>query len=140
MLCSSSQECTGTVDISIGRNEAAVAPHRSEMHPEMPAAVLEALVEQANSGSKEAQDELRKWLDATPAAWQAIGALGTRVESALRDAISGSQFLEGECIRRDMDALRTSLLAEDASVIERMLVDRVIICQLHLHLAERRLP
>jgi hypothetical protein len=100
---------------------------------------LQRLIAEANAGSEPARARLRDWLDATPEAWRSVGDLGAHSEAAVREKIAGQDYLHAECLRRSAEALRKSLLAEDASVIEQLSVQRLVVCWLQLQLADMRL-
>jgi hypothetical protein len=110
-----------------------------EPEPTMTRAELEQLVAAANRGEQEAKTKLIAWLDANPAAWQSVGDVASRSETAIRNAIAAGDFLQAECVRRAADALRQSLLVPDANVLEKLCVERLVITWLQMQLLELRM-
>ena len=100
---------------------------------------LEALCQAANAGDQQARTRLTEWLDSEPGVWQSLGDLGKRTELTLRNAITAGDFLQSECLLRSADALRKSLLPEDATPLEELSVQRLVIAWHQVQHAEERL-
>jgi len=100
---------------------------------------LEQLCMAANAGDVQSRARLRLWLDAHPDAWRAVGDAGKRSEMAVRDALADGDFLLGEALARSADVLRKSLLPADATPLEQLAVQRLIVCWHQVQLAEQRI-
>lgn len=80
----------------------------------------------ANSGDQKAIQWLRKFLDDRPQVWGALGDLARVAEKAWIDLISNKDALAAESIRRQLSQLKTELIGESPSTIEKMLGDQVM--------------
>src|SRR5262249_22869647 len=98
-------------------------------------ATLAALVDRANCGDRAALADLRGFLDAHPEVWQTCGDLGKCAERAWLELFS-QRALGSECIRRHVEQLRADLAGPSPTLVERLLVDRVVVNYLSLHHAE----
>jgi hypothetical protein len=97
---------------------------------------VNALYPAANAGDRDATKELRQVLDQHPELWNSIGDLGKQAELALVEAAVGDGTFVKTAVMKKLDDLRLQLLAESASPIERLLVDRVAVTWLGLVIAE----
>jgi hypothetical protein len=79
--------------------------------------------------------QLRELLDERPELWQRLGHLTGHVEEALLDMAAGKSLLARESIRRRM-ALRAELAVPPPTPVEKLLIDRVVICWAQCHLAD----
>ncbi|HKB39453.1 MAG TPA: hypothetical protein VKD72_23655 [Gemmataceae bacterium] len=98
-------------------------------------ATLEALVAQANRGDKAALADLRGYLTQHPEVWQTCGDLGKCAERAWLLLFS-QEALGTESIKRHIEQLRADLAGPSPTPVERLLVNRVVVCYLALHQAE----
>jgi uncharacterized protein YbcC (UPF0753/DUF2309 family) len=80
----------------------------------------------ANSGDQKAIQWLRKFLDDHPQVWGALGDLTRVAEKAWIDLISNKDALAAESIRRQLSQLKTDLVGESPSPVEKMLGDQVV--------------
>lgn len=90
----------------------------------------------AGKGDLSALDELRRAYDEHPDLAAQIGDLVEHAMVALLDLIAGNNLTAKEAIRRNADEVKQRLAATAASPLERLLVDRVVICWLAVHQAE----
>lgn len=97
---------------------------------------VNALYPAANAGDRVATKELRQILDEHPSIWNDIGDLGKQAELALVDAAVGNGSFAKTAVMKKLDDLRSQLLADAASPIERLLGDRVAVTWLALAIAE----
>jgi hypothetical protein len=104
---------------------------------EAEAARLTALQQRALEGDAGALAELRKVLDADPGWWQQTGDVAYQAAQAWLQAYAGRDGLAREVVSRKMRALTRQLRGPEASPLERLLVDRIVLCWLTLHHAER---
>jgi hypothetical protein len=97
------------------------------------------LTARANAGDRDALAELREILDASPAIWHKLGNVALQSEAALLDlACNGNQAVR-ESIRRQIQDMREQLGSETGDQLIKMGIDRVVLCWLQLHVAERNL-
>jgi hypothetical protein len=97
---------------------------------------MRRLLLRAQAGDAAVLSELRELLDGRPALWQQLGDLGGHVEEALLGQAGGKSLLARESVRRRMDELRAELAGPAASAVEKLLVNRVVICWAQCHLAD----
>jgi hypothetical protein len=98
-------------------------------------ATLKALVDKANGGDRAALADLRRFLDGHPEVWQICGDLGRCAERAWLELLAAGA-LGTESVARHVEQLRADLAGPSATPIERLLVDRAVVCYLSLHHAE----
>jgi hypothetical protein len=89
---------------------------------------MRLLLQRAQAGDPAVLPQLRELLDARPALWQRLGDLTGHVEEALLGQAGGKSLLARESIRRRMDELRAELAGPAVSAVEKLLVNRVVIC------------
>jgi hypothetical protein len=94
------------------------------------------LIGKANDGDEAALRELRPLLDLMPKIVEQMGDLSEIAHQAWVDRVAGSQLAMAEALRRTRGALQAKLSRPADSPLERLLVDRVVLCWLHLHYAE----
>lgn len=100
---------------------------------------LELLCRRANDGEYDARANLVAWMERNPEVWRQVGDAGARTELVLRRALAQDDVFQVECLRRDAEKLRTSLLPSAATPLETMVVQAVVLCWLGLNLAQQRL-
>jgi hypothetical protein len=94
------------------------------------------LVGKANAGDEAALRELRPMLDMAPKLAAQMGDLAEMTRGAWVTRITGGQLAMAEAIGRTVDGLRAELTQPSDGPLERLLIDRVALCWLHLHYAE----
>lgn len=94
---------------------------------------LNAIVGKANGGDQHALAKLREFLDQNPQVWQHIGDLSRAAEKAWITVIANGNTLAAEAIRRQLAELKSELMEDSSTVVERMLVDTVVATWLELH-------
>ena len=97
---------------------------------------VRALLLRAQEGDAAVLDQLRELLDGRPELWKRMGDLVAHVEEALLTLAAGKSLLARESIRRRMDELRADLAGPSPSPVEKLLIDRVVICWAQCHLAD----
>ena len=101
------------------------------------AAQLRALLDQANSGSRKALEALCARLPTDAAHWAHLGDLTEHAREALIILASGEKALfQQELCRKQCQAMTRELAGADPTPLETLLVDRIVVCWLHLHYAE----
>lgn len=88
--------------------------------------LLSDKVKLANEGNQDAINWLRKFLDDNPQVWGALGDLARTAERAWIDLITNKDVLAAESIRRQLVQLKTDLIGESPTVVEKMLGDQVL--------------
>jgi len=94
------------------------------------------LVAQANNGDADALKTLRELLDNRPEIWQRVGDLAAHAERLLIDLIAAGNALMAEALRRKLREMRVELLSPTTSLLEKMAVDRVLACWLHVQFVD----
>jgi hypothetical protein len=94
---------------------------------------LLALADRAQKGDRTAVPALRE-LFKDPATVDLLGGnLARQAQYKLIDKFSGKNLLFKETLTRKMDLMRAELAGPTPTPLERLLVDRVVACWLHLH-------
>jgi hypothetical protein len=97
---------------------------------------MRALLQRGQQGDASVLPQLRELLNERPELWQRLGNLTGQVEEALLDLTAGKSLLAREAIRRRMEALRAELSVPPPTPVEKLLIDRVVICWAQCHLAD----
>lgn len=95
------------------------------------------LVNQANAGDADSLNELRTLLDGHPEIWQKVGDLATHSEATLIALIAGNDKLLSESLARQVTQIRAEVFGPEPSRLERMAVDRLVVCWLQLQFSDR---
>ena len=90
------------------------------------------IVAEANKGDSKALAELHDLLDKNPQLWHTTGDLAAHAELTLIRKISGGDQLMMESVRRRAEQLRQDLGCATASAQERLAIDSVVACWLHM--------
>ena len=94
------------------------------------------LLAQAEQGDASVLPALRNYLDQTPGLWQTVGNLAYQAQAALIERASGTNLLLQEALGRQLEAMRQELSGPAPTPLERLLVDRIVLCWLRLSIAE----
>jgi hypothetical protein len=101
------------------------------------AAQLRKLIDQANKGNTQALDQICALLPAVAAQWVHLKDMAENAREQFIKVASGEKALfTQELFRRQCTALTRDLAGPDPTPLERLLVDRIVLCWLHLHYAE----
>ena len=96
-----------------------------------------AIITRACEGDASVRPELKKLLDEMPDLVRCIGGdLAKLAETSLIGAIAGKNIAQSESLSRKMESLRNELAGAHPTPIERLLVERVAICWLHVYHAD----
>ncbi len=101
---------------------------------------LNALVDLANQGHRDALEELRNTLNNHPEIWQRLGDLGLHVETALIAAICQGNALVRESLQRQLAEMKAELVSADSPLLERMAAQRIMVCWLELQMTDASFP
>jgi hypothetical protein len=99
----------------------------------LPDATLERLrgiLARAEQGDASALPEVRQALAQFPELWQRYGDLALHARQAWVDRAAGANLLMREALDRKLDALRGELVGPEASPLERLLGEQIVICWL----------
>ena len=95
------------------------------------------LLRKAEKGDTTVLPALRTWMDRTPGYWEEVGDLANTARESLIRALSGDKNLVvQEAHARKCTALTAELAGPQPSPLERLLVERIVLCWLHLHYDE----
>jgi hypothetical protein len=98
---------------------------------------LMALTKRAQNGDETALPGLQQLLN-NPAAIDVLGGdLAKRAQLTLIYKFSGQNLLIREALTRKLDLLRAELTGPNPTPLERLLVERIVTCWLHLHHLEQ---
>src|SRR5262249_52237264 len=98
---------------------------------------IKALLKKAAKGDKAVLPTLRQWMDRTSGYWEAMGDLAKVAREALIEHASGGKnLLAQESLTRKCAALTQELMGVTPSPIERLLVERIVMCWLQLYYTE----
>lgn len=95
--------------------------------------VLHAKLKLANGGDKEAISWLRNFLDDNPEVWQRLGDMSAVSEKSWIALISNGDMLIYESVRKNLDSLKTELMEESTTPLEKLLVDSILATWLEIH-------
>jgi hypothetical protein len=98
---------------------------------------LMALVRRAESGDESALPAVRDLLNHPAAADLLGGDLARRARQTLVDRFTGKNLLHKEVLSRKLEQLQAELAGPTPTPVERLLVERVVTCWLHLHHLEQ---
>ena len=92
------------------------------------------LIRRAEAGEQEAMREVRALANTRLAGlWGEYGDLARAAERTLTSVAAGENVLMKEAIGRRMETMRSELLGPSTSPLERLLVERVVLCWLQVH-------
>jgi hypothetical protein len=94
------------------------------------------LLERAQDGDRSVLPALRQLLDREAALWQHCGDLARHAEETWLRLITGKNLLLQEAIPRKLAELKAELTSPDATVLERLLVQRIGLCWLQVYFAD----
>jgi hypothetical protein len=100
-------------------------------------AEMKKLLRKAEKGDTTVLPALRRWMDRTPGYWEAVGDMAKTARESLIRTLSGDKNLVvQEAHARKCTALTAELAGPQPSPLERLLVERIVLCWLHLHYDE----
>src|SRR5262245_905166 len=97
---------------------------------------LKGLMNRAQKGDYAAQTELRALLDQRSDLWQTVGDLSKHAELNILRLAAGDDYLTQEAMRRMLAQMKADLAGPSPSLVEKMLVERVGVCWLHVNYLE----
>jgi hypothetical protein len=93
-------------------------------------------LQRAQEGDESTLPVLRAWLDGAPSLIDECGNIAERAESAWVGLVCGKNLLLSEALSRKLAALRLELGGPNPAPLERLLVERIAVCWLHVHYAD----
>jgi hypothetical protein len=99
-------------------------------------AEVKKLLRKAEKGDKAVLPALRTLMDRTPGYWETVGDLAKTARESLLQTISGDNLVVQEAQTRKCAALMEEIAGPQPSPLERLLVERIVLCWLHLYYAE----
>lgn len=97
------------------------------------------LVDRTNSGDDTALSQLREGLEQCPILISALcGNMAIVATDSLIDAITGERLSQKEAILKQLETMRAELAGPTPSPIEKLLVDRVVVCWLQTQHADNQ--
>jgi hypothetical protein len=116
-----------------GTTDTTAAPGASALD----AAQLRKLIDQANKGNIQAFDRLCALPPTAAAQWgQPLDLAENAREGFIRRASGEKALFTQELFRRQCTALTRDLTGPDPTPLETLLVDRIVLCWVHLHYVE----
>jgi hypothetical protein len=100
---------------------------------------LTVLARRADAGDAAACKELVAAYDAVPRLWERAAVVQETAEHSWLDLLlapDSGQLFTREAMRRDLDRLRRELAGPEPTPLERLLVDRIVVCWLNATYAE----
>ena len=97
---------------------------------------LKAVLRKAEQGDTTVLPALRAYMDLTPGFWEQRGDMAHATQTALIRQTAGQNLMVQESLARKCQALTQELAGPTPSPLERLLVERTVLCWLHLHCAE----
>lgn len=94
---------------------------------------FDELVQRANGGDRQATGELRRLLDQHPEIWRRLGDLAAAAGTAFLNMASQDNQLVKGSISRYVRDLRKELLGPSPTPLERIAVERLVICWAQLN-------
>jgi len=91
------------------------------------------LMDRAQGGDQSAMPPLQKLMEHPEFVEFFGGNLAQQAQLALIHKYSGKNLLVRDSLRRQVKAMAAELAGANASPLERLLVDRIVACWLHLH-------
>lgn len=99
-------------------------------------ASLLSLVTRADRGDETLLPAVKDAFDHVPGLWDFYADLAMTAENAMIGLVAETSALTREALRRKLAAMRDELAGVGASPIERLLVDRVVVCWLQTQQAD----
>jgi hypothetical protein len=107
-------------------------PAPAAAFPAKTAEELTALVRRAEKGDAASLKQLRQVLEGTPL-MDTLGDLGRQTQATVIEKFAGSNAVWKEILPRKLESLRRELAGPNPTPLERLLVERIVSCWLHLH-------
>jgi hypothetical protein len=112
------------------------APDKDGIEEQAAEEEIRKLVRRAEQGDATVMPALRTILDLAPSRWKRYGGLGARVEALWSKLLAGENLMLREAVRRQVEEMKTDLVGDSPSPLERLLADRVAATWLQAQVAD----
>jgi hypothetical protein len=110
-----------------------VPPLRSEkIKASLKQSEFHSIVERLEQGDAQAEGELRVLLRHYPSLWKTLGDVGQHLENHLLDVIGAGSKIRRWAAKEFIEKVRNDLLAGGDSLLEQILIHRIIISHLEV--------
>src|SRR5262245_36967482 len=120
-----------------GGRDVEKTPPPSEVVPEVPEQI-QALMKKAANGDKSTLPVLRELMKSPEAVDLLGGDLARETQLKLIDKLSGKNLLLKESIGKKLETMKAEIEGAQPTPIERLLVERITVCWLHVYYLEQR--
>ena len=86
---------------------------------------LEPLIQKAMTGDEASLIAIRTFFDQTPTIWQEAFNITKKVETAWIQTIAGKDLLTREGLERQVNSLKTTLIAQSSSSLEHLIIENI---------------
>ncbi len=97
---------------------------------------IDKLTKRAEMGDKKAISLVGKELNSESATWEQMGNLAFKAKRAMVQTAVGNDKIFQEAVYREMAKMHEELAGPAPTPLERLLVERVLLCWLHVHYAD----
>ena len=97
---------------------------------------IAGLIRRAEGGDKAALSTFREIFDTKPEVWEEVGNLARQAEHAMVNATAGGNEVLKAAVYRKLREMKEELAGPAPTRLERLLVERVVVCWLHVHYAD----
>jgi len=94
------------------------------------------LIKGAEMGDKKAISLVRKELNSESAIWEQMGNLAFQAKRAMVEAAVGDREILQKAVYRKLAKMHEELAGPAPTPLEQLLVERVLLCWLHVHYAD----
>lgn len=114
--------------------EAAVDKNQRSLEDILDKEVLDS----AAKGDKSVLPAVKKICDTLPEFAVLLGDLAVEAQTLMMELTTGGHLLLREAQERELASLKKKLRGPSTSALEDLLIDRIVLCWQHVHLAERK--
>ncbi len=116
------------------------APTKSPTQTNDNREIIHTLINQANAGEDSVMPKIRELLRHAPHLIPLMGGdLSQRAEQLIVDRLSGDRLAMKQSLSENLQRLRDELSGPNSTPLERLLVERVVTCWLHVQFADLQL-
>lgn len=97
---------------------------------------MQELIDRGQKGDLTCLPALRALLDDQPELWKDVGDLAVHAELSLLSLCAGSNLLLKQAVLKKLARLKAELAPSPPTALEKLLIERIALCWLHVHYAE----
>lgn len=113
------------------------AETNEKKRPGLDRSLLENVIRRACEGDESMLPAIRMMLDELPNGSRVLGGdLAQEAAQALISAATGKNLVQREALFRKMEELRSELAGPNPQPLERLLIERIVVCWLHAYYAD----